>query len=144
MTIQANFAVSTEADLNNAIRDIDATGAITGPVSLTSDLLAINLDSGSSLTIAGTNGSGGATVQTIDGGGTEVDYALSMFDLGRTFLAAVERSPDSTAITDGERRLSYASWYEEIARLAGGLTAVGLRRGGRLGVILPDPPPTAE
>jgi len=46
MTIQTNFAVSTEADLNNAIRDIDATGAITGPVSLTSDLLAINLDSG--------------------------------------------------------------------------------------------------
>ena len=68
MTIQTNFAVSTEADLNNAIRDIDATGAITGPVSLTSDLLAINLDSGSLLTIAGTNGSGGATIQTIDGG----------------------------------------------------------------------------
>jgi len=136
MTIQTNFAVSTEADLNNAIRDIDATGAITGPVSLTSDLLAINLDSGSSLTIAGTNGSGGATIQTIDGGGTEVDYALSMFDLGRTFLATVERNPDATAIADGERRLGYASWYEEIARLASGLTELGLRRGDRLAVIL--------
>ena len=32
-----------------------------------------------------------------------------MFDLGRTFLAAVERSPDVTAIADGERRLGYAS-----------------------------------
>jgi hypothetical protein len=51
-----------------------------------------------------------------------------MFDLGRTFLAAVERSPDATAIADGKRRLGYLSWYEEIARIAGGLTALGLRR----------------
>src|SRR6516162_1479908 len=64
------------------------------------------------------------------------DYALPMFDLGRTFLAAVERSPDATAIVDAERRLGYASWYEEIARVAGGLTALGLRRGDRLAVIL--------
>jgi hypothetical protein len=47
-----------------------------------------------------------------------------MFDLGRTFLAAVERSPDATAITDGERRLGYACWYQEISRLAGGLSAL--------------------
>jgi hypothetical protein len=32
-----------------------------------------------------------------------------MFDLDRTFLAAVERSADATAIADGERRLGYAS-----------------------------------
>ena len=59
-----------------------------------------------------------------------------MFDLGRTLLSAVERSPDASAITDGERRLGYASWYEEIAGLAGGLTALGLRHGDRLAVIL--------
>ena len=59
-----------------------------------------------------------------------------MFDLSRTFLAAIERSPDATAISDGERRLGYASWYEEIARLASGLTELGLRRGDRLAVIL--------
>ena len=59
-----------------------------------------------------------------------------MFDLGRTFLAAVERNPDATAITDGERRLGYASWYQEIGRVAGGLTALGLERGDRLAVIL--------
>jgi hypothetical protein len=29
-----------------------------------------------------------------------------MFDLGRTFLAAVERGPEALAIVDGERRLS--------------------------------------
>jgi len=59
-----------------------------------------------------------------------------MFDLGRTLLAAVERSSDATAITDGEQRLGYAAWYEEIAHLAGGFTALGLRRGDRLPVIL--------
>jgi 2-furoate---CoA ligase len=59
-----------------------------------------------------------------------------MFDLGRTFLAAVERSPEATAVVDGKRRFGYGSWYEEIARVAGGLTALGLRRGDRLAVIL--------
>jgi 2-furoate---CoA ligase len=59
-----------------------------------------------------------------------------MFDLGRTFLASVERSPDATAIVDGKRRLGFASWYEEIARAAGGLIALGLQRGDRLVVIL--------
>jgi 2-furoate---CoA ligase len=39
------------------------------------------------------------------------------------------------AITDGERRLGYA-WYAEVARVAGRLTALGLRRGDRLAVIL--------
>ena len=59
-----------------------------------------------------------------------------MFDLGRSLLGAVERSPDATAIAEGERQLGYASWYEEIARIAGGLTALGLERGDRLAVIL--------
>jgi 2-furoate---CoA ligase len=59
-----------------------------------------------------------------------------MFDLGRTFLAAVERSPDALAIVDGERRPSYAAWYREISRVAGGLDTLGLSRGDRLAVIL--------
>jgi 2-furoate---CoA ligase len=46
-----------------------------------------------------------------------------MFDLRRTFLAVVERSPDALAIVDGERWLSYAAWYCEIGRVAGGLAA---------------------
>ena len=59
-----------------------------------------------------------------------------MFDLGRTLLAVVERSPDTLAIVDGERRLSYAAWYCEIGRVAGGLAALGLSRRDRLAVIL--------
>ena len=66
--------VSSESDLNNAIQEVDSplfpnnfVIDITGPISLTSQLLAINLQSGSTLTIEGTNGSGGAQVQTING-----------------------------------------------------------------------------
>jgi 2-furoate---CoA ligase len=51
-----------------------------------------------------------------------------MFDLGRTFLAAVERSPEALAIVDGERRLSYAAWCGEISRVAGGLVALAAAR----------------
>jgi autotransporter-associated beta strand protein len=66
--------VSSESDLNNAIQEVDSSPFpnnfvidITGPITLSSQLLAINLQSGSTLTFEGTNGSGGAQVQTIDG-----------------------------------------------------------------------------
>jgi 2-furoate---CoA ligase len=59
-----------------------------------------------------------------------------MFDLGRTLLAVVERSPDALAIVDGERRLHYAAWYGEISRVGGGLATFGLGRRDRLAVIL--------
>jgi 2-furoate---CoA ligase len=36
-----------------------------------------------------------------------------MFDLDRSFLAAVERRPDAPAIVDGERRLRYAGYRLE-------------------------------
>jgi hypothetical protein len=34
-----------------------------------------------------------------------------MFDLGRSFLAAVERSPEALAIVEGARRLLVAGEY---------------------------------
>ena len=55
-----------------------------------------------------------------------------MFDLGRTFLASVERSPDAIAIVDGVTRLSYAAWHREIRRVRAGLQALGLKRGDHL------------
>ncbi|MGC2415800.1 MAG: AMP-binding protein [Stellaceae bacterium] len=59
-----------------------------------------------------------------------------MFDLGRSFLATVERSPQALAIVDGARRLDYAQWYREISAVAAGLGGLGLKRGDRLLVIL--------
>ncbi|MFZ2068373.1 MAG: hypothetical protein WAV27_20565, partial [Xanthobacteraceae bacterium] len=79
-TVSSEGATVGNADtttLNGAIRTIDTGPAgnyvidITGTINLTSQLLAINLPTGSTLTIQGTNGSGVAQVQTLDGGGTE-------------------------------------------------------------------------
>ena len=68
--------VTTETALNAAIVAADGAAAnigamtidIAGGISLTTALEAINLKAGNSLTIAGTNGSGGAKSQTLDGG----------------------------------------------------------------------------
>ncbi|HJU19137.1 MAG TPA: AMP-binding protein, partial [Stellaceae bacterium] len=59
----------------------------------------------------------------------------AMFDLGRTLLATVERSPDALAIVDGGHRFTYAEWSREIGRIAGGLAALGLKRGDRLATV---------
>ncbi|HVL75207.1 MAG TPA: AMP-binding protein [Noviherbaspirillum sp.] len=59
-----------------------------------------------------------------------------MLDLGRTFLQSVERSPNALAIIDGERRFSYAQWYEQIQRTAQGLRSNGIGKGDHIVVIL--------
>jgi 2-furoate---CoA ligase len=59
-----------------------------------------------------------------------------MLDLGRSFLASVERSPDQLALVDGDLRLSYAGWFEKVKAVAGGLQALGLRRGDHVVVLL--------
>ncbi len=72
------FTVTTEDELNAAIRSIDVGGSnaaantaytihVTATISLLDDLLAFNLPSGASVTVQGTNGSGSAEAQTIDG-----------------------------------------------------------------------------
>ncbi|HEX3882758.1 MAG TPA: AMP-binding protein [Stellaceae bacterium] len=59
-----------------------------------------------------------------------------MFDLGRTFLATVERAPNAVAALDDKRSFTYAEWYGEISGYAAGLADLGLRRGDRLAAIL--------
>ncbi|HEU0196263.1 MAG TPA: AMP-binding protein [Nevskiaceae bacterium] len=59
-----------------------------------------------------------------------------MFDLGRTFVAAVERWPDALAIVDGDRRLTYGQWFEDIRKLAGGLGSLGVEHGDHVVAIL--------
>jgi hypothetical protein len=82
-------AAATEIALNADIRDIDVGGnlaaantsyviTVAANISLTSELLAVNLMSGSSLTIVGTNGAGGgvAQVQTINGEGDQRGFFI--------------------------------------------------------------------
>ena len=50
-------------------------------------------------------------------------------DLGTVFFASVVRDPQMVAFVDGETRLTYGEWYEDIMKLAGGLSSLGLERG---------------
>ena len=59
-----------------------------------------------------------------------------MLDLGRSFLASVERNPGATAIVDSDCRLTYEQWFSRIQSVAAGLTGLGLARGDHLVVIL--------
>ncbi len=59
-----------------------------------------------------------------------------MLDLGRSFIASVERSPGAEAVVDGARRLDYAAWAREIGAVQAGLGRIGLRHGDRLAVVL--------
>jgi hypothetical protein len=40
-----------------------------------------------------------------------------MLDLGRSFLASVERDPHALAIVDSDVRLTYRAWYAKISSL---------------------------
>ncbi|HEY9459199.1 MAG TPA: AMP-binding protein [Paralcaligenes sp.] len=59
-----------------------------------------------------------------------------MLDLGRSFVASVERCPDQIAIVDGELRLTYGQWFERVRNVAGGLHAMGLGHGDHLLTVL--------
>jgi 2-furoate---CoA ligase len=59
-----------------------------------------------------------------------------MFDLGRSFVAAVEKNPEETALVDGQLRLTYGQWLEQIRCVAGGLEKNGVRRGDHLMTVL--------
>jgi 2-furoate---CoA ligase len=59
-----------------------------------------------------------------------------MLDLGRTLLAAVERSPERLAIVDGSLRLSYEQWMQAIGAVARGLSDLGLRHSDHLLVVM--------
>ena len=59
-----------------------------------------------------------------------------MYDLGRAFVASLERDPDALAVVDGETRLTYREWHARICRIAGGLEALGLGKGDHLVTIL--------
>ncbi|EWY40871.1 4-chlorobenzoate--CoA ligase [Skermanella stibiiresistens SB22] len=52
-----------------------------------------------------------------------------MFDLGRSFLASAERSPDAAALVDGDVRLTYAGWMDKVLRIVGAFDDLGLKRG---------------
>ncbi len=59
-----------------------------------------------------------------------------MYDLGRAFIASLERDANALAVVDGDTRLCYHEWYARICAVAGGLDALGLKRGDHLVTVL--------
>jgi len=59
-----------------------------------------------------------------------------MLDLGRTFLQAVERDPDSLAIVDGSKRYTYGEWALHIGAIQQFFNEKGLKNGDRILTIL--------
>ncbi|TAM85531.1 MAG: long-chain fatty acid--CoA ligase [Candidimonas sp.] len=59
-----------------------------------------------------------------------------MLDLGRSFVASVERSPDALAIVDNDCRLTYAAWFERVRNIAGGLAGLGIGHGDHVFAIM--------
>ncbi|WP_207482484.1 AMP-binding protein [Arenibaculum pallidiluteum] len=59
-----------------------------------------------------------------------------MFDLGRSFLATVERSPEALALVDGPVRLTYRQWSEKVRRLVGAFDSLGLKPGDTVATAL--------
>ncbi|HYD66072.1 AMP-binding protein [Azospirillum sp.] len=66
-----------------------------------------------------------------------------MFDLGRSFLASVERSPDALALVDGPVRLTYAQWADRVLRVVASFEAMGLRPGDMVATALQNTWPMA-
>lgn len=61
---------------------------------------------------------------------------MNALPLSTVFARAVAREPEALAIVDGETRLTYAQWDAEIARLAGGLAAMGIGQGDAVLLVL--------
>ena len=59
-----------------------------------------------------------------------------MFDLGRTFLASVQRMPQARAICDGDRTWTYREWQDDIERVVAGLSGLGLVSGDHIVTVL--------
>lgn len=59
-----------------------------------------------------------------------------MLDLGTSFVGSVARDPDSIAIVDGDLRVSYRDWYQNILSVASGLKRLGLAKGDRVMTLL--------
>jgi 2-furoate---CoA ligase len=57
-------------------------------------------------------------------------------DLGTIFQRTVIRDPDAWAVVDGDRRRTYAEWFEDIRRIAGSLGARGIGPGDHIVAVL--------
>ena len=58
--------------------------------------------------------------------------------LDSAFRRIVELNPDATALVEGTTQVSYAELNDRIARVAGGLVGLGIQKGDRVAIWLPN------
>lgn len=58
--------------------------------------------------------------------------------LFNSFLRAVKQYPDNTAIKEMDKSISYEDLYQHVATLADWLTSMGLKKGDRVGIHIPN------
>ncbi len=59
-----------------------------------------------------------------------------VFDLGRSFLASVNRLPSAIAISDGKIRRTYNQWQKDVLSIVSGLDSLNLRIGDHVVTML--------
>lgn len=64
--------------------------------------------------------------------------------IARMLVASTAREPGAVAIVDGDRRLTYGEWLQDIRKLAGGLNSLGLSEGDHLVAFLSNRLETAS
>lgn len=68
---------------------------------------------------------------------------MTAISLGTVFARAVARDPGALAVVDGPVRMTYAEWNDEIARVAHGLTGLGIDSGDAVAAVLSNRVETA-
>ncbi len=64
--------------------------------------------------------------------------AVRQLDAARIFVAAARRFGARAAVRAGDEQRSYADLLDRTARLAAAFTALGVRRGDRVALLLPN------
>ncbi|WP_026911341.1 AMP-dependent synthetase/ligase [Patulibacter minatonensis] len=69
---------------------------------------------------------------------TAIDHALSLPSLSAAFVEKARSNPDATALSmyGTDERLTWREWHDRGVAVAGGLAALGLERGDRVGILL--------
>jgi Hint domain/Passenger-associated-transport-repeat len=140
IAVATNLPVTTEADLNALIESLDGTTTagtytidIGGPITLTTALEAVNLHAGVTLNIEGTNGSGGAQNQTIDGGGDQRGLFIYSGDVNVTDITLADMAAVGGAGGSGDDQGGAG------AGLGGALFVAGATTAGGAGALTDDP-----
>jgi long-chain acyl-CoA synthetase len=79
-------------------------------------------------------------LKVLDGAGVPRSLNYPHTTLGRLLDQATERYPDVTALIYNHRRWTYRELLEQVNRMAGGLASLGVRRGERVLLTLPNCP----